>query len=289
MTLSSLPRLGVGIGLRRPHFDTILSTTRKLDWLEFIPENYMAYGGKPLRVLDAAAERWPLIAHGVALNLGGKADLDADYLSKLRAIIHRTGAAWFSDHLSWTALPHRSTHELLPLPYTREAVAHVVRRIDEVRRAVDRPFLIENISYYATLPGAEMSETDFLCEILERADCGLLLDVNNVYVNSRNHGFDALAWIESLPLDRVVQMHLAGHDDSRTIILDTHGAPIRLEVWDLYEKVLSRVPHASVLIERDTNIPLLENVLDEADRARAALDRYVNPPCPYGEEARATG
>jgi len=271
MSAFDLPTLGAGIGLRRAHFDALERLDAPLDWLEFTPENYMASGGKPLRALEMARERWPLVPHGVALNLGGGSPLDDDYLRRLRTIVDQVDAPWFSDHLCWSGVEGRQLYELLPLPYTWEAVDHVAKRIQQVRRLIGRPMLIEDISYYAELPGAQMDEADFLCAVLEAADCGLLLDVNNVYVNARNHGFDPIAYLRRLPLERVVQVHVAGHDDSGPMLIDTHGAEVRLEVWALLRWLIERTGPTSVLLERDANVPPLPEVLAEAEQARAVL------------------
>lgn len=262
---------GAGIGFRRSHYEDLSDTERPIGWLEFCPENYLGYGGRPHKMLQDMAERWPLVPHGIALNLGGVAPLDGSYLELLRDLIQRLRLPWFSDHLCWSGDASRRLHDLLPLPFTREAVQHVVKQIQQVKRLIDRPFLIENISYYAQLPG-EMSETDFVTEILEQADCGLLLDVNNVYVNSRNHGFDPYHWIAQLPLHRVGQLHIAGHDDSRAVVIDTHGEDVREEVWELLAFTLSRTGDTPVLIERDQNIPPLEILLQERERAQRLLD-----------------
>lgn len=268
--VKALPALGVGVGLRRAHFDSLPVTERRVDWLEFTPENYMAFGGRPLQALDACRERWPLVAHSVNMNLGGTAPLDRGYLESLRTILDRVESPWFSDHLCWSAVPGRNTHELLPLPFTLEAVDHVVARIKAVRDFIGRPILVENISAYIRWPG-EMSEAEFTAEVLERADCGLLLDINNIYVNSCNHGEDPWAFLNNIPLDRVVQVHMAGHDDSGPVLIDTHGAPVIRPVWDLYRTVLPRLPRHSILIEWDMDVPPLDTLLDEADRARAIL------------------
>lgn len=263
-----VPSLGVGVGLRRAHFDTLPETSRTLDWLEFTPENYMGFGGRPMAVLEQCRERWPLVAHSVNMNLGGTRELDEGYLALLKHLLDRVDAPWFSDHLCWSAVPALNTHELLPLPFTWEAVEHVVRRIRRVKAHIGRPMAIENVSAYLRLPGAEMDEAQFTAEILERADVGLLLDVNNVYVNTRNHGEDPWDFLGRIPLERVVQVHLAGHDDSGPVLIDNHGAPVCDPVWDLYREVNLRLPRRSVLIEWDTHLPPVERLLDEADRAR---------------------
>ncbi len=267
--MSKADVVGIGIGLRRPYYDEILTTERKLDWLEVVPENFMRFGGWVDRVLDAARERWPIVPHGVSLDIGGPDPLDREFLSAVRAFCKRVGSPWFSDHVCYSALGGVELHDLLPLPFSREAVRHVARRVARVQRAVGVPFLLENPSYYAVMPGSEMDEAAFLCEILAHSGAGLLLDVNNVYVNAQNHGYDARRFIERLPLDRVGYVHLAGHTRYADLIIDTHAAPVCDAVWALYRFTMSRLPAGTpTLIEWDQDIPSLGAVCDEADRAR---------------------
>lgn len=263
--------LGVGIGLRREFYARLPETTRALDWVEIIPENFLTLGGRPQRTLDACRERWPVLPHGVALNVGGPDPLDADYLAGLRTLVERLDAPFFSDHLCYARLGGAHLYELLPLPFSPEAVEHVVPRVREVQERVGRPFLLENPSYYARMPGGTLAEADFLRHVVEEADCGLLLDVNNVYVNACNHGYDPRAFVDALPLERVGQLHLAGHEQRPDVLIDTHGEPVRDEVWSLYRYVLERTGPVPTLIEWDQDIPSLEAVLDEADRARRIL------------------
>ncbi|OJT16531.1 hypothetical protein BO221_49620 [Archangium sp. Cb G35] len=266
-----LKPLGAGIGLRREFYARLPETSRALDWVEIIPENFLTLGGRPQRALDACVERWPVLPHGVALNIGGPEPLAEDYLSGLKALVERVDAPFFSDHLCYSRLRGTYLHDLLPLPFSEEAVEHVVPRVREVQARVGRPFLLENPSYYALMPGGTLDEATFLRHVAEEADCGLLLDVNNVYVNARNHGYDPRAFVDALPLERVVQLHLAGHEQQPDVIIDTHGAPVCDEVWSLYRYVLERTGPVSTLLEWDQDIPSLEAVLDEADRARAVL------------------
>lgn len=264
-----LPSLGYGVGLRRQHFKDMPTTERRVDFLEFTPENFMAFGGRPIKTLEACGERWPLVAHSVNMNLGGMAELDSAYLDSYRKILNQVNSRWFGDHLCWTASQTANTHELLPLPFTREAVQHVVKRIQKVKAFMRRPMTLENISTYARMPGAEMTAAAFLTEVLEGADCYLLLDVNNVYVNAINHGEDAEAFLNNIPLERVLEVHMAGHEERGDLLIDTHGRPVRSEVWDLYKRVIPRLPRHSIVIERDSNIPTLGLLLDEADLARS--------------------
>jgi uncharacterized protein (UPF0276 family) len=207
----------------------------------------------------------------VGLNIGGPDALDEDYVTRLGALVKRVDAPFFSDHLCYSRLGGVHLHDLLPLPFTEEAVEHVVPRVREVMARVGRPFLLENPSYYAAMPGGTLAEADFLRHVVEQADCGLLLDVNNVYVNAKNHGYDPRAFVDALPLERVVQIHLAGHEVLPDVIIDTHGAQVCDDVWALYRYTLERTGPVSTLIEWDQDIPSLEAVLDEADRARAVM------------------
>ena len=267
--------LGVGIGLRREFYALLPETSRALDWVEIVPENFLTLGGRPQRALDACAERWPVLPHGVALNVGGPDALDADYLEGLRALVERVDAPFFSDHLCYARLGGSYLYDLLPLPFSDEAVEHVVPRVREAQSRVGRPFLLENPSYYARMPGGTLAEADFLRHVVEEADCGLLLDVNNVYVNACNHGYDPRAFVDALPLERVGQLHLAGHERHEDVLLDTHGAPVCDDVWALYRYVLERTGPVSTLIEWDAHIPSLDAVLDEADRAREVMARVA--------------
>ena len=270
-----LPPLGVGIGLRRPHLDRILAETPDLPFFEFCPENYMDRGGKARRGLRTVAERYPVVSHGVGLGIGSVDALDRTYLERLKSLIEETGALWASDHLCWNRADGRSSNDLLPLPFTEEAVTHTAARIRKVQEFLEVPFLVENISTYTILPEPEMDEATFTRAILEEADCGLLLDVNNVYVNFRNHGTDPHAFIEAMPAERIGQMHMAGHDDRGHVVVDTHGAPVRDEVWDLFRVALAKTGPTTVLLEWDSNIPSLERLLQEADTARAIYDEVT--------------
>ena len=265
----SLPDLGHGIGLRRRHFDTIFTTKRQVDWLEIVPENYLAFGGRPRQVLRQAAERWQVVPHGVSLSVGGPDPLDTELLTGIRDLCRDVDAPWWSDHLCFSSVGGAAFHDLIPLPHSEEAVRHVAPRIREAADRVGRPMLIENISTYALMPGGTMSEPEFLTAVLDEADCGLLLDVNNVIVNAHNHGFDPYAYIDAIPLSRVVQLHLAGHRVEGELRIDDHGSPVPDAVWDLYEHVIRRVGSVTTLVEWDTEIPALDTLIDEADEARA--------------------
>src|SRR5579872_3210316 len=270
----SLPILGAGIGLRKPHFRDLPRTELPVGWLEIVPENFMNFGGFPQTILDAVAQRFPIVSHGVNLSIGSCDPLNEEYLERLKTLLERTRALWYSDHLCFTSIGGEYFHDLLPLPFSREATDHVVRRVRQLKKRITLPFLLENPSYYVKMPGAQMSEAEFFTKILEDADCGMLLDVNNVYVNSRNHGFDAKEFIRQLPLHRVGQIHMAGHLDRGDVIIDTHEGPIIDPVWDLYEFTLQQIGRSvSTLIEWDTNVPPLGQVVEEAVHAQRIIDQ----------------
>ena len=268
-TLDAPRDLGVGIGLRKAYDDELLETPRELDWIEVIPENVVGWSGRVRRILERCRERWPVVPHGVSLNVGGLDPLDVGFLDGLRELCARVDAPFFSDHLCFSRVDGVYLHDLVPLPFSDEAVEHAAARIRAARDHVGRPFLLENPSYYAVMPGSHLDEAAFYTRVAEAADCGLLLDVNNVYVNAQNHGYDARAFFDAIPLDRVWQVHLAGHEVQPHVIVDTHGAPVPEPVWDLYRDLLERIGPVSTLLEWDANIPSLDAVLDEADRARA--------------------
>ncbi len=268
---------GVGIGLRRPHYNDILKTTRQLDWLEIIPENFIGYGGRQLDILRRCGESWPIVSHGVSMSIGGPDPIDPQFLDQLRDLLNTIDPPYFTDHMCFSAIGGVNFYDLLPLPRNEEAVAHAATRALGVQNHIERPLALENISYYASMPGSEMSEGTFLTRILEEADIGLMLDVNNVYVNAVNHREDALQALCELPLARTVQIHLAGHIRDGDIVLDNHGAPVIDEVWELYREALRRVGPVPTLIEWDTDIPPLDVVLDQADRAREIMRDVCGP------------
>ncbi|MBM7115775.1 DUF692 domain-containing protein [Archangium primigenium] len=261
---------GIGLGLRRAFARELLSTERRVDWLEVTPENWLGFGGERARVLDACAERWPLVSHSVSLSLGGPDPLDTALLASLEALRQRTDFAWWSDHLCYSSAQGVQFQDLLPLPATQEAVEHVAHRVREAQARVDAPLLVENISYYAHMPGGHLDDAAFVRGVVERSGCGLLLDVNNVYVNALNHGFDPFACIDAMPLGSVRQLHLAGHSRQGGLVIDTHEGPIPDEVWALYRHTLRRAGRLiPTLVEWDQALPPLDEVLDELDRARA--------------------
>ncbi len=269
-----------GIGLRRPHFDDIFTAdTSGVDFLEIVTENYFRFGGRPRAVLERAAEQFTIIPHGVGLSIGSPDPLNPDYLERLERLLAWLDPPWFSDHLAYSSAFGVEYHDLLPLPFSEEAVRHVAGRASEVQARMGRTLLLENPSTYLELPGAEMSEAEFTREVVERADCGILLDVNNVYVNSQNHAYDPYAFIDALPLDRVLQLHIAGHDASGDFIVDTHGAPIVAEVFELFRYTLQRLGPTWTLLEWDNDIPPLSRLMAENEAVRrvaqGALGRGV--------------
>ena len=272
---SEKPFLGFGLGLRTEHYEDILEQKpQQIDWFEIISENYMVEGGKPLYYLDAIREHYPMVMHGVSMSLGTTDPIDYGYLKKLKNLIQRIEPLWFSDHLCWTGVDHKNMHDLLPLPYTEEAVNHLAERISKVQDYIGRQMLIENLSSYVTYSDDVMTEWEFLSAIAEKADCYLLLDVNNIYVSSFNHNFDPIEYLEGVPAERVWQHHLAGHTNEGNLIIDTHDQDIIDPVWALYEETAKRLGPVSTMIERDGNIPPLADLLDELERARRIATPY---------------
>jgi hypothetical protein len=262
------PVSGFGLGLRAPHYESILSTRPRVDWFEALTENYLVPGGKPLHYLERVRANYPLVLHGVSLSIAATDSLDADYLRQLRALARRIEPAWISDHLCWTGVNGTNLHDLLPLPWTEAALRHVVDRVHAVQDFLGARILLENASSYVTFRASEMPEWAFLARLAEATDCGILLDVNNVYVNSRNHGFDPIEYLDALPRERVRQIHLAGHTDNGDHVIDTHDTPVVPDVWSLYGRAVGRFGPVPTMIERDDRIPDLEELLVELDTAR---------------------
>jgi uncharacterized protein len=271
MNRFGLENLGVGLGLRTVHYAHILGERPKVDWFEILSENYMQTRGRPLRTLDAVAERYPVVMHGVSLSIGSPDPLDREYLRELKALRDRTGARWVSDHLCFTGAAGTNTHDLLPLPYTEEALRHVVERVRIVQELLEAPIALENPSTYLEFKGSTLPEWEFLATIAKEADCAILLDVNNVFVSAYNHGFDATTYLDAIPFDRVVQMHVAGHTNHGTHIVDTHIGPVVDPVWQLFGEAYRRSGGTSVLLEWDAEIPSFEDTLTEANKARAFM------------------
>jgi uncharacterized protein (UPF0276 family) len=264
-----LPDLGIGVGLRTVHYPHILEKRPEVDFFEVLSENYMDTGGRPLWVLDQVAERYPIVLHGVSMNIGSTDPLGRDHLSKLKSLATRTRAAWVSDHLCWTGVAGRNTHDLLPMPLTEEALRHVVGRVKTVSEILERPLMLENASTYAEFASSSMPEWEFFSRLMEDADCGMLLDVNNVYVSAFNHGFDPKQYLDAIDPSRVTQYHLAGHTNKGTHIIDTHNDHVIDAVWDLYRHSVARTGSVATLLEWDADIPEFEVVHAEALKARA--------------------
>ena len=262
--------LGFGVGLRAPHFRHVLETWPAVDFFEIVSENFMATRGWPRHVVRQVAERYPIVMHGVSLSIGGSDPLDFDYLAALKELADETRARWLSDHLCWTGFAGLTTHDLLPMPYTEEALRHVVARLRVVQDFLGRPIALENPSTYAEFRESTIPEPEFLRAVVEEADAMLLLDVNNVFVTCFNHGLDPRAYIAALPRERVVQLHLAGHTPHPTHLIDTHDRPVCDEVWELYRYTASLVGPTSTLIEWDTSLPPFPMLLSETEKARAA-------------------
>jgi uncharacterized protein (UPF0276 family) len=275
MNHSGFAPLGFGVGLRRCHYSRILHELPSMDWFEVISENFMVEGGRPLQVLDDVRSHYPVVMHGVSLSIGSTDPLNLVYLKQLAAAARRFEPAWISDHLCWTGVAGHSLHDLLPLAYTDEAVRHVAGRIRQVQEMLERTIVIENVSSYIEFKCSHLSEWEFVSTVADEADCAILLDINNIFVNAFNHGLDPVRYIDSVPVERVVQFHLAGHSDHGTYLLDTHDHPIRPEVWKLYEHAVSRFGRLPTLIEWDDNIPEFEVLAAAAEEARRRCDAVL--------------
>jgi uncharacterized protein (UPF0276 family) len=276
--------LGFGVGLRRPHYAPILDAHPTMDWFEVISENFMVEGGRPLQILEDVRAHYPIVMHGVSLSIGSSDPLNRTYLDALRSAARRFEPAWVSDHLCWTGVGGRNLHDLLPLPYTEETVRHVAERIRQVQEILERTILIENVSSYMEFRSSRLEEWEFLTAVAEEADCAILLDINNIFVNAFNHRFDALRYIDAVPADRVAQFHLAGHSDHGSYLLDSHDHPICAEVWALYEHAVRRFGRVPTLIEWDDDIPDFEVLAAASAEARRRCDLVLAP-----ERLHATG
>ncbi|UVJ42006.1 DUF692 domain-containing protein [Pseudomonas sp. LS1212] len=266
---SVTPCLGYGLGLRSAYYSEILEQRPAVDWFEVVSENYMVDGGKALYFLDAIGEHYPLVMHGVSLSIGGPHPLDRDYLHKLKRLADRVQPAWISDHLCWSRGNAHQLHDLLPLPYTEESLQHVAARVRQVQDELERPLVLENVSSYVRTANSDFSEWQFLAALSELSGCELLLDVNNVYVSACNHGFEPWDFIGALPPTRIRQLHLAGHSDYGSYLIDTHDQPVSDPVWQLYQRTLRHLGPVATLLERDDHFPPLQALLDELDQARA--------------------
>jgi uncharacterized protein len=269
------PYLGFGLGLRAQHYAEILDGDPEIDWFEAISENYMVPGGQPLRILDRIRARYPIVLHGVSLSIASITPFDPDYLAGLKALASRVEPKFVSDHLCWTGVHGVNLHDLLPIPYTREALDHIVSRVHHVQDYLQRPLALENVSTYVQFAHSEMPEWEFIAELTQRTGCWLVFDVNNVFVSAYNHEYDAHEFIEGIPADRVVQFHLAGHEHNMTHIIDTHDAIVPEPVWELYRAAVRRFGAVSTLIERDDNIPALAELVTELSVARSIAQEML--------------
>ncbi len=269
--------LGHGIGLRTKHFRRFLDERAPVDWVEAISENFMTEGGPPLAVLEKVRREVPVALHGVSLSIGSVDPLSARYLDDLARLVHRIEPAMVTDHLCWGTHRGQYVHDLLPLPYTEESLEHVARRIVQVQERLGRQILLENPSSYVAFKDSTMTEWEFLTALAKRADCGILLDVNNVFVSARNFGFDPLDYLDGIPADRVGQFHLAGHTDKGRYLLDTHDEPVPDAVWGLYRQALRRFGRVAALVEWDDRIPPLEEVVAQSRRAAAIEAEELRP------------
>ena len=269
---------GIGIGLRVPHYNHILAEKPTVDWFEIISENFMVDGGRPLKVLDQILEQYRVVQHGVSAYFGSAQPLDREHLKKLKRLVKRTGTPWLSDHLCWGSVDGRFTHDLLPMPYTFAAAKVTARKIRQTRDFLEVPIAVENVSSYAEFHVSEMTEWEFLAEVVDLADCGILLDVNNIYVSSRNHNFDPYDYVNSIPAERVAQFHIAGHTKYQKYVLDTHDHPVIDPVWKLYEHAIRKTGKTATLLEWDARIPSFEEVHTEALKANRFIENIEAKP-----------
>lgn len=265
-----------GLGLRSQHYHDFLEKPQPVDWLEVISDNYMVDGGKPLAMLDRIRSDYPMVMHGVSMSIGSLKGVDPEYLRKLKRLEQRIQPMWISDHLCWTGVHGRNLHDLLPLPFSEEALQVVTRNVEQVQDFLQRPLVLENVSSYVEFKESEMTEWDFLAEITKRTGCKLLLDINNIYVSAFNHGFSATEFIRGIPKQSVMQFHLAGHQNNGDHIIDTHDHPVCQDVWGLYREALGHFGFIPTMIERDDNIPELSELLDELNYARDIADQVLS-------------
>ena len=271
------PYLGYGLGLRPEYYEVILKEKPDIDWFEVISENYMVEGGKPLYYLEKIRADYPIVMHGVSLSIGGTDPLDQAYLKRLKQLASRFEPEWISDHLCWTGQGGHNVHDLLPLPFTEEAISHVVERVRQVQDFLGRQILLENVSSYVSYCESQLTEWDFFTAVAEQADCLMLFDINNVYVSAFNHGFDPLEYLVNVPIERIQQFHLAGHHNYGDYIIDTHDHPVVEPVWDLYAKALAHFGPVSTLLERDDHMPPISELMAELQRARKIGHNYQKP------------
>lgn len=274
--LEKYPFLGVGVGLRVPHYEYIFENTPKVDWFEIISENFMLDGGRALYVLDKILEDYKVVQHGVAMYLGNADGLNFDYLKKLKTLIKKTKTPWLSDHLCWGSVDGKYSHDLLPLPYTKEAIKTVVSNLKIAQDYLEIPIIVENLSSYTEFKESEMEEWEFLSEIVEQADAGILLDVNNIYVSALNHRFDSQTYLDAIDPKRVAQIHVAGHSHYKSFAIDTHDHPVIDSVWKIYEAAINKIGSVTTLLEWDEKIPSFEETVLEAEKSRPYLDSILN-------------
>lgn len=277
--------LGFGLGLRAEHYDDILEGNPPIDWFEVISENHMVPGGRPLQILERICARYPVVMHGVSLSIASTAAPDYGYLAALKELANRVEPKWISDHLCWTGVHGKNLHDLLPIPYTKASLDHVVSRVQLVQDYLGRSLTLENVSTYVQFAGSEMTEWEFIAELSRRTGCWLLFDVNNVYVSAFNHGYDPYVFLEGIPKDRVVQFHMAGHSHMGSHIIDTHDQPVCDDVWDLYRAALKRFGPVSTIIERDDNIPPLDELLVEMEQTRTIAREILGDAAIPGRKA----
>ena len=272
---SNRPYLGYGLGLRKEHYEAVLSERPNVDWFEILSENYMVEGGKPLDYLTRIREHYPMVMHGVSMSIGSTEPLNFDYLKQLKELIKRVEPEWISDHLCWTGVNGLNLHDLMPLPYTEEAIKHVADRVSQVQDYLGQQILLENVSSYVSYSDSEMTEWEFFNEVTERADCNMLLDINNIYVSAYNHNFDPYTYLTAMPSERVHQFHLAGHTHENNLIIDTHDHPIADPVFDLYAAAVEHFGRVSTMIERDDNIPPLPELLTELEHVKNIAENHI--------------
>jgi len=271
------PFLGFGLGLRTEHYQHVIDNKPQVDWFEIISENYMVPGGKPLANLDKIRQDYPMVMHGVSMSIGSTDPINTHYLAKLKQLIDRVEPKWISDHLCWTAVDHINSHDLLPLPYNESTIDHLVDRIKQVQDTIGRQMLIENLSSYVTYNHSDMPEWEFVNEIAKRADCYILLDLNNIFVSANNHHFDPKDYVDGIDSERVMQFHLAGHSYNGEMIIDTHDHDVCDPVWSLYDYALSQFGAVSTMIERDDNIPPFEQLRQELSIAETIAEKVLTP------------
>ncbi len=262
------PNHGCGVGLRSEHYEHVTRHWPKMDWFEVISENFMDSGGRPIHILEQVRHHYPVAVHGVSLSIGSIDPLNKEYLRKLKALVERIDPFVVSDHLCWTGVDGENLHDLLPLPFTGEALDHVCRRVEEVQDYLGRKILLENVSSYITYRHSVMPEWEFLTQVAKKSGCGILLDLNNVFVNAYNHRFESSDFLKGIPAELIGQIHLAGYSDMGSYYFDTHGAPVVQRVWDLYEDAMTRYGQISTLVEWDQHLPSFEKLSQEAERAK---------------------